>query len=219
VGTFDVYDIRPRTMLEHDLQVFQDLVQLARKEILANDLHDAQVQLVKKLDVARREALMDPLTAVWNRRAADELLRKAIEIADADKNAMAVCMIDICRFKEINDTYGHPAGDAALTRIARLLVSSVRDGDAVCRVGGDEFMIIMPRVGPSEAEGVADRLRRAVEQTRLKTSGGDIALSVTTGIAIRAPGNRCTSDALVQSADRALYAARAPRSGSKGSGR
>lgn len=216
VGAFEVFDLRPRALLEQDLQNLHDLVQLARKELLTTDLHDAQVQLVKKLDLARREALMDSLTAVWNRRAADELLQKAIESADEHKLAVAVCVIDINQFKAINDSYGHPAGDRALQKVAQSLVSSVRDGDAVCRTGGDEFLIIMPQVSAGEADTIADRLRRTVHHTPLRTRGGAIQLTVTTGIAVRRPGERSTAEDLVQAADRALYQAKQSVAGLNG---
>ncbi len=214
VGAFEVFDLRPRALLEQDLQNLHDLVQLARKELLTTDLHNAQVQLVKKLDLARRQALMDSLTAVWNRRAADELLQRAIKSADEEGNlAIAVCMIDINRFKAINDSYGHPAGDRALQKVAQSLVSSVRDGDAVCRTGGDEFLVVMPRVGAGEADTIADRLQRTVENAPLKTRSGVIQLAVTTGIAVRRPGERSTAEDLVQAADHALY--RAKQSGAR----
>jgi len=208
VGAFEIFDLRPRTLLEQDLQNLHDLVQLARKELLTSDLHDAQIQLVKKLDVARREALMDSLTSVWNRRAADELLQKAIVNADESRDAIAVCVIDVNKFKAINDRYGHPSGDRALQKVAQSLVSSVRDGDAVCRTGGDEFMVIMPKVGAGEAETIAERLRRTVEQTSFRTRGGTIQLKVTTGIAVRRPGERLTAKDLVDAADSALYQAK-----------
>lgn len=216
VGAFEVFALLPRTLKEQDLQNLHDLVQLARKELLTADLHDAQVQLVQKLDLARREALMDSLTSVWNRRAADELLRRAIQNADEDKLAIAVCVIDIDRFKAINDNYGHPAGDRALQKIAQSLVSSVRDGDAVCRTGGDEFLVIMPRVGPGEAETIADRLRDAVDHVPMRTRDGTIQLSATTGVAVRRPAERSTAEDLIQAADRALYQAKQSGSLSKG---
>jgi diguanylate cyclase (GGDEF)-like protein len=208
VGAFEIFDLRPRTLLEQDLQNLHDLVQLARKELLTTDLQDAQVQLVNKLDAARREALMDSLTSVWNRRAADELLCKAIAGADEGQLAIAVCVVDVNNFKAINDRYGHPSGDRALQKVAQSLVSSVRDGDAVCRTGGDEFMVIMPKVGAGEAETIAERLRHTVEHASFRTRGGTIRLTVTTGIAVRRPGEQCTAKDLINAADIALYQAK-----------
>ena len=210
VGTFDLFDLKPRKLEQKDMLILHDLVQLARKELLTTDLHDAQAQMVKKLNVARREALMDPLTATWNRRAADELLQRAIETADREGTAIGVCVIDVDRFKHINDTYGHPAGDLALRRVARSLVGGVRDGDVVCRTGGDEFLIILPLVGPNDAEDIAARIRKSIGQTpiRIGRTGTIIPVSISTGTAIRKPGDRKSAADLVQTADNALYHAK-----------
>jgi diguanylate cyclase (GGDEF)-like protein len=214
VGTFDLYDLRPHVFKKSDLQTLHDLVQLARKELLTTDIGDAQAQLVKKLSSARREALMDPLTATWNRRAADDLLKTAMETADRENVALAVCVVDVNKFKQINDTYGHPVGDLALRKVARSLVSSVRDGDVVCRTGGDEFLIVMPRVGPNEADTVAARIRRNISETplRMRDSGKTIPLSISTGTAIRRPGEHTAAKDLIEAADHALYRAKEVRS-------
>ncbi len=208
VGTFDLYDLRPRSMTPKDLQILHDLVQLARKELMTADLRDAQMQLVQKLDRARREALMDPLTATWNRRAADDILKHAIDNADREHGCVAVCMIDIDNFKQINDTHGHAAGDMVIRKVARSLVSGVRDGDAVCRTGGDEFLVVMERVGPNEADEIADRLRRDLSQAPLRMRQGLIPVTISTGTAVRRPAERLTPEDLVQAADRALYRAK-----------
>ncbi len=212
-GTFDLYDLKPRTLERKDLEMLHDLVQLARKELLTTDLHDAQAQMVKKLNVARREALMDPLTATWNRRAADELLKHAIETADKEGTALGVCLIDVDRFKQINDTHGHAAGDLALRRVARSLVGGVRDGDAVCRTGGDEFLVILPLVGPNDAEEVAGRLRKNIGQAPLRVGrpATTIPVSISTGTAVRKPGDRRSAAELLQQADSALYHAKERR--------
>lgn len=212
VGTFDIFDLRPRVLEATDLQTLHDLVQLARKELLTTDLRDAQIQLVQKLDLARREALMDPLTATWNRRAANDLLQQAIESADRDDDAVAVCMVDIDKFKQINDTHGHPAGDMALRKVARILVRGVRDGDAVCRIGGDEFLIVMARAGASEADEISARLRKSLGQTPLRIRDASISVSITTGTAVRKPGANISPKDLIQIADRELYQAKQGRS-------
>jgi diguanylate cyclase (GGDEF)-like protein len=213
IGTFDLYDLRPHALKKSDLQTLYDLVYLARKELLTTDIGDAQAQLMKKLGSARREALMDPLTATYNRRGADELLKTALEHADRDGLALAVCLVDVDKFKQINDTYGHPAGDLALRRVARSLVGSVRDGDHVCRTGGDEFLIIMPRVGPNEAETIAGRIRKNVSEmpVRIRESGKTFPVTISTGTAISRPGERTQAKDLVEAADRALYHAKQGR--------
>lgn len=205
VGTFDVYDTKPHTFDRNQRQALHDLVQLARRELLTSDMNDAQNQLMQKLSIARREAQIDPLTKTWNRRATNELLKTAIDTADSESLPVAVCAIDVDKFKAINDTHGHPVGDLALRRVAANLSSSVRDNDAVCRIGGDEFLIIMKGATLPQAEDIAKRIRSTLCDTPLRIRTGSIAIHVSTGIAVRNPGTDMSAEALIEAADAALY--------------
>ena len=93
--------------------------------------------------MARREALMDPLTHLWNRRGASVLLKAAFASADQRGTPLALALLDLDNFKRVNDNHGHQTGDEVLRRVASRLLSAVRGDDAICRLGGDEFLVLM----------------------------------------------------------------------------
>lgn len=215
-GTLAVYDVRPRQVTPAEVQALRDLADLAQREFLTAELCDAQAQIVAKLDVARRSAMIDSLTRVWNRRAAEQLLTLAVEQADRDDTGLAVCMVDVDSFKEINDGAGHQVGDQVLRKVAATLVSNVREGDSVCRYGGDEFLIIFQRAAREEIERITERIRERIAEFPMKTRTGQIAVSISTGIALRAPGRSIGGEMLIELADQALYRAKqARRSGGR----
>src|SRR5690606_7317908 len=121
---------------------------------------------------ARREALMDPLTHLWNRRGASVLLKSAFAKADQQSAPLAIALLDLDNFKRINDTYGHHSGDEVLRRIASRLLSAVRGEDSICRVGGDEFLVLMNDTDAAVATRVAERIRRAITDTAIPTRDG-----------------------------------------------
>jgi diguanylate cyclase (GGDEF)-like protein len=211
VGTLAVYDRTPRRVLPAEVQALRDLAEIAQREFLTAELCDAQAQIVAKLDLARRSAMIDALTRVWNRRAAEELLSFAVGQADEEGTMLAVCMLDVDRFKEINDSAGHPVGDQVLRRIAATLVSNVRDGDAVCRYGGDEFLIIFQKTNREEVERITERIRQRVGEFPMRTKSGELSVTVSTGTALRSPGRSLGSEELIELADQGLYRAKQQR--------
>jgi diguanylate cyclase (GGDEF)-like protein len=216
VGTLAAYDRSPRRLSPADVQALRDLADLAQREFLTAELCDAQAQILAKLDIARRSAMIDALTRVWNRRAAEQLLRVAVEQADRDRTALAVCILDVNRFKDINDSAGHPGGDQVLRKVAAILVSSVRDGDAVCRYGGDEFLIIFEKTSREEIEAITERIRQRIGEFPVRTKTGEVNVTVSTGTALRSPGRPMSSEDLIEIADQALYRA---KQSSRSSGR
>ncbi len=205
VGTLAVYDRSPRRVTPVEVQALRDLADLAQREFLTAELCDAQAQIVAKLDLARRSAMIDALTRVWNRRAAEELLALAVEQAEGEDTTLAVVMLDLDRFKEINDTAGHQVGDQVLRKVAAALVSNVRDGDAVCRYGGDEFLIILQHTSREEAERITGRIGQRIGEFPLKTKTGEVAITISAGLALRSPGRCISGESLVELADQALY--------------
>ncbi len=176
-------------------------------EILANQAA-ATIQLIKDKEQQRQLAVRDGLTGLYNRRAFSELL--AAGIANEDRRpggSLGLVILDLDHFKKLNDTYGHPAGDAALRSLARLLDQHLRKGDQAARYGGEEFVVILPGSDAERSTGAAERLRAALEKHRFVFEGARIPLSASLGVAIW-PGDGREPEALLAAADRALYAAK-----------
>jgi diguanylate cyclase (GGDEF)-like protein len=211
VGTLAVYDTKPRRFSPGDVQALRDLTDLVQRELSAAEICDAQAQLVAKLDLARRSAMIDGLTRVWNRHSAQELLGVAMAQAEREDTVLGVCMIDVDRFKTINDTHGHQVGDQVLRKVASTIASSVREGDAVCRYGGDEFLVVLQRTSREELERIAERIEERVSEFPIKTRSGPVTISISTGVALRSTGRRISSEDLVELADQQLYRAKQGR--------
>jgi diguanylate cyclase (GGDEF)-like protein len=151
-------------------------------------------------DRITREARHDNLTGLLGHRALHETLELLAEGEEEERFSLAI--IDIDDFKLVNDTYGHQAGDNALCRVAEALLRNVRDQDAVFRVGGEEFCVIMPGLERADAVVVAERLRIAVAETDFL-----LPLRISLGVATY-PADATTRDDLLALADAALYAAK-----------
>jgi len=152
---------------------------------------------------ARERAERDPLTALPNHAALHEHLARASSAAQRRGHAVAVLMLDMNGFKEINDTYGHQAGDAALCAVALALRGAARASDVVGRYGGDEFMAILPECGATGAAGFAERIRRLLANRPVPFPAA--LLSVSVGWA-EFPEQAASARELVALADTALYA-------------
>jgi diguanylate cyclase (GGDEF)-like protein len=129
---------------------------------------------------AERRAVVDPLTGLRNRR---EFERTLTIYGPRSPDPATLIYIDLDHFKRLNDSLGHPAGDAALKHVARLLEAAVRDGDLVARIGGEEFAVWLPRTALREGMEVAERIRRSVEEKSLTWSGSVCPLTASCGIA------------------------------------
>jgi diguanylate cyclase (GGDEF)-like protein len=176
-------------------------------EILANQAA-ATIQLIKDKEQQRQLAVRDGLTGLYNRRAFGELLLAAIANEDRRPGgSLGLAILDLDHFKKLNDTYGHPAGDAALRSLARLLDQHLRKGDQAARYGGEEFVVILPGLDAERSFGAAERLRSALEKHRFVFEGARIPLSASLGVAIW-PGDGREPEPLLAAADRALYAAK-----------
>lgn len=185
---------------------------------LAVALDNAQVYASLEQRIAERTAALrsanaqlerlsttDPLTGVANRRRFDAVL------AHERTHPVAVIMVDVDHFKQYNDARGHPAGDACLVEISRLLAAGLRDPDLLCRYGGEEFAAVLPRTGLATAVEVAERMRRAVEDARLPHVLDGTVVTVSIGVASSAASTGGPGDGLLARADDALY--RAKRAG------
>ena len=146
-------------------------------------------------------SLKDPLTGLANRRHFRAVLEREIDRVTRSGEAALLLMLDIDHFKAVNDTHGHPAGDFVLRAIADLLQESVRGEDAVGRIGGEEFALLLPGVHQDEA------LRRA-ETIRAAIASSDAGMTVSIGVAGFVPDVQVEPDTLLRRADAALYAAK-----------
>jgi diguanylate cyclase (GGDEF)-like protein len=148
------------------------------------------------------KARIDALTGLANRRALEEILAAEISRAQRFEHPLAVVLLDLDRFKEINDSFGHAAGDTMLREVSRLLTSLARQGDTVARWGGEEFVVGLPETDLAGARRFAERLRRTIEAH----SVGEMKTSASCGVATMLPDD--TVEELLGAADRALYEAK-----------
>ena len=204
IGTFCVLDNRPHRFSETEQQSFNDLAALVQNEIYSDHLSNAHSALTSKLSSARREAMMDPLTRLWNRRGAMVMLKAELDNADRNDTQTALALLDLDNFKRVNDTYGHQVGDELLRRLGSRLVSSVRGHDITCRIGGDEFLLLMGNTDEAVAARVSERVRRAITDSPIPTRQGSIPMSLSVGYTIRQPKESITLDELIDRADRGL---------------
>jgi diguanylate cyclase (GGDEF)-like protein len=151
--------------------------------------------------IAERKADTDELTGLANRRAL------AREMAAGDASRSALVMLDLDHFKRVNDTLGHPAGDAALKHLAKLLRSALRGGDVAARMGGEEFAVWLPGADLALGMEVAERLRTLVAEHPFRFGGAEHALSISCGVSA-CPLPIPLADNLMATADAALYRAK-----------
>lgn len=153
-------------------------------------------------------ALRDALTGMLNRRAILERLSAELERARRAGSSLAIAMIDIDHFKQINDRYGHLAGDEVLCHCVRHLSQRLRASDSIGRYGGEEFLLLLPDTTAENAMAVVDELRRSMAETPAQFGNLQIPLSFSAGLWCAVPGPADTSDSLIGKADVALYEAK-----------
>ncbi len=167
----------------------------------------AAVKMQRLIRMLAQKAQIDGLTGLWNRvffntRLAEEMGRLSRRVG-----SLSLAVVDIDHFKSVNDTYGHPAGDAVIQGLAKLLVKECRHTDSVCRYGGEEFGIIMPDTAAADARNVADRIRAAFEQLSWPRHP-ERKTTVSIGVAAVAGSGALSPEALLEIADKNLYSAK-----------
>jgi diguanylate cyclase (GGDEF)-like protein len=169
----------------------------------------AALRTKSMLDLLREQTKIDALTALNNRAAMDDALAAAVAAYNRTGQPMALLMIDLDGFKDINDTFGHGIGDAILRKIGASIQNDCRPYDTACRFGGDEFCVILGDVEGSNVQSVAQRILSGINNVRV-TAGAD-SISVTTSAGFASsdtmPDNFDPSD-LIKAADEALYSAK-----------
>jgi diguanylate cyclase (GGDEF)-like protein len=179
-------------------------------EILVNQAA-ALLSTIQLAERMRDKAFHDPLTGLLNRRAFADGLAQSIARRERQGGHLSLLMLDLDHFKKLNDTHGHPAGDAALKGAARLLERYLRRGDVAARYGGEEFVVMLPGADEPEAFPIAERIRAALADAEIEFGDARLHITASVGLAVW-PRNGRQAEALLSAADRALYTA-------KGSGR
>ena len=193
ISTYPIFD--QQNNVSHVVEYSRDITFRKKEE-------EEKEELIKTLN---HLSTTDSLTGLFNRRALNEMLQHEIDRASRYDTDLSLIICDVDLFKNINDTYGHAAGDRALTTISGVLRQTLRKADILGRYGGDEFMIILPETSLAGAKSLAEKVRAAVEELQLELPGNErTGLTLSIGIA-----SCCTSednlDTLVSLADAALY--------------
>ncbi len=155
---------------------------------------------------ALQSALRDPLTKLHNRAMLEQHLARESQLAQRHEDDFSMIMIDVDKFKEINDEYGHQAGDAILCKLADIMREYGRSSDMLFRFAGDEFVITLRKTTTAGAQMLANRIRKAVENARVEYKGNILSLSISMGVASLKCGE--TTEELFARADQALYQAK-----------
>ena len=180
--------------------------QLRQLEKLAR-ISDRYQSMMRDLNEALKDAsTRDVLTGIGNRRMLMERLRAEVGRAERTGCPLTLALVDVDRFKMINDSFGHEAGDKVLVEIARVIEAGMRDYDLCGRWGGEEFLIIMPEVAAQEGVGVVKRVRSAIAALEMRVGEQRIELSASCGVAQRLPAE--TMSDTINRADMALLAAK-----------
>jgi len=164
----------------------------------------SNAQLFTKLE---RMAVLDGLTGLYNHRYFQEQLERELARAERAGSSLALVIMDIDHFKQVNDTYGHPTGDVVLKHISAIVKGAIRNIDLAARYGGEEFAIVLPEADMSGAAGFAERLRREVEAKTAHTDFGALGVTVSLGVSAYPEFGRKRSE-LIDFADKALYHAK-----------
>ncbi len=190
-------------------------------EVLLNPLYDnrrvANGRLVLLRDITTRKqteetlqklAITDPLTGLFNRRYFLALARREFERASRNGAPLSIILFDVDLFKDVNDTFGHLAGDQFLEALAQRCKETLRPYDVIARYGGDEFIILLPETDATRARQIGERLRAAAAEIITHTNAGPAGTTISLGVACLQEGEVQSLDRLLERADRALYAAK-----------
>ncbi len=189
------------------LQAVTRAVQL--NQWLQKRLAEAEEQLQKQarqVEAHMAEARTDPLTRLPNRRAFDDAVAGQMQHWDRQHKPFSLLIVDVDHFKRLNDRLGHPAGDLVLQQLGQLLRRTFRTSDIVCRIGGEEFAVVLPGTPLATAARIGERVRELVETSAFELENGQTRTTISLGVAEVLPGEEVAR--LIRRADQALYAAK-----------
>lgn len=209
LGALDLYRSTPGPLEPPTMRAAQTLADVAAAYLLNAQ---ARADLQQASDRSLHNAMHDPLTGLPNRALFTSRLEHAIERRRRSGGTMAVCFLDLDRFKDVNDTYGHAVGDELLVAFAGRVGRELRSGDTLARMAGDEFLVLLEEVkDSSEAQGIADRISAAVSAP-FQVGGVDVLTSASIGIAC-SDHPELTAAQLIRESDTAMYAAKRRQGG------
>jgi diguanylate cyclase (GGDEF)-like protein/PAS domain S-box-containing protein len=196
-----------------DIEIHASSMQLNGKHVLISVLLDvtgrvqAEREVMHLLQRVADQSVHDALTGLYNRRYLEEALVRELILAERHSHPVSIIMADIDHFKKVNDQYGHLAGDEVLRAFGGILKRNARASDIYCRYGGEEFLLVLPRMPAEKAVERAEQLRRNVAAAPLRYGAIGISITASFGVAVFQENGR-TADALIEAADKALYAAK-----------
>lgn len=207
-GTLCLLDPKSRCLDERGMRLLTSFGHLISTEICirsaaryaVRDLIEIEEDKCKLYDLA----MTDPLTSALNRRAFFHFGDREVKRAGRHGTALTAVMFDIDHFKQVNDTYGHAAGDEVISRLARLVIRDVREEDYVGRMGGEEFCLLLPETSYLDAVRLGNRLRLQVKREVFLGNGEPFGITISLGVSSVLPGEKDLG-AVLDRADRALY--------------
>jgi len=212
-GDYDSGDVLQLNLIGDQLQKIlqrkqaETELQATNKELQTRLLEIESLQLQLS-----QQAIRDYLTGLYNRRYMEETLEREIARAKRESTHLSVMLLDGDNFKEINDTFGHQAGDFVLKELANFLLEKYRAGDVICRYGGDEFVVVMPNAPVDDAAKRAIEWRMSFAARKFKFNGKSVYVKFSIGVATY-PVHASTCEGLLQAADQALYYSKEHKTG------
>lgn len=171
-------------------------------------LIELQAELLSAREALREQATKDSLTNIWNRCSILDTLKSELGRAERETRSVGVILVDLDNFKNVNDTYGHHAGDIVLQEAAQRMRNSIRNYDSIGRYGGEEFLILVPGCDEKGTLAQAERLRAILAEEPIQLADTMITLTASFGCTTACFGKRLTGEALIRRADEALYLAK-----------
>ena len=189
------------------INITSQVEQLNRIKTYANNLANANKELIEKEKEIRQLAYYDALTGVGNRTMFYEMAGKMLDSAKSENLLFGLMFVDVNKFKEINDSYGHEVGDKVLVRVANMLVDATRKNDMIVRYGGDEFLILLPNINDVDNYNIVVSRIFELKNNSMTVDGMEIPFTLSIGISFY-PQAGDTIDDLVKRADEAMYIAK-----------
>lgn len=207
IDDYVVKPVNPRVLLAR-LKAGERVVSLQTEvECDREEIRRFAAELAMTNRRLQEAALLDSLTGIPNRRYAMDRIHQEWSAAERSSRRLACMLIDVDHFKRINDTYGHDVGDIVLQRVADVLKQTARTPDVICRIGGEEFLVVCPDTDATASTQCAERLRSAVNTLRISVGNVTLQVTISIGVAAMEPAMR-GPESMIKAADQAVYAAK-----------